>query len=204
MAIGVLTTENRKTLSHLHQALAEDQTNAACLSIKNQYNSLGNMNGEDLAALCSNFLHEMYNLQEGVQVGTYTNRWYDKLQIIVCMDGTTGINFEHTGVNGQTILCLETPFFCAHEVPLSDLQLMCSKGASCSWHVSSTLQCLHSSMLRSSLMQSLTNLPRPAIQQDTAMFPLYKISPLPCVIQAPQKLFGHLHLKSVLEFGLQR
>ncbi|KAH0826506.1 hypothetical protein J3R83DRAFT_5511 [Lanmaoa asiatica] len=32
-AIGVLTTENRKTLSRLRQALAEDRTNIACLSL---------------------------------------------------------------------------------------------------------------------------------------------------------------------------
>lgn len=27
-----------------------------------------------------------------------------QLQIIVCADGTTGINFEHTGVDGHTVL----------------------------------------------------------------------------------------------------
>jgi carnitine O-acetyltransferase len=35
--------------------------------------------GEDLAALCSNFLCGTYDLREGVQVGTCTNRWYDKV-----------------------------------------------------------------------------------------------------------------------------
>jgi hypothetical protein len=33
-----------------------------------------------------------------------TNRWYDKLQIIVCSNGEAGINFEHTGVDGHTVL----------------------------------------------------------------------------------------------------
>lgn len=32
------------------------------------------------------------------------NRWYDKLQIIVCGNGEAGINFEHTGVDGHTVL----------------------------------------------------------------------------------------------------
>ncbi|EAU39078.1 hypothetical protein ATEG_00432 [Aspergillus terreus NIH2624] len=41
---------------------------------------------------------------KGVQVGTCTNRWYDKLQIIVCQNGSAGINFEHTGVDGHTVL----------------------------------------------------------------------------------------------------
>ncbi|KAF8125069.1 acyltransferase ChoActase/COT/CPT [Boletus edulis] len=123
-AIGVLTTENRKTWSQLRQALSEDRTNAACLrliddalfvvclddaapareAVENQRNSSGNSNGEDLAALCSNFLCGTYDLREGVQVGTCTNRWYDKLQIIVCADGAAGINFEHTGVDGHTVL----------------------------------------------------------------------------------------------------
>lgn len=33
-----------------------------------------------------------------------TNRWFDKLQIIVCANGTAGVNFEHTRVDGHTVL----------------------------------------------------------------------------------------------------
>lgn len=29
---------------------------------------------------------------------------YDKLQIIVCADGEAGINFEHTSIDGHTVL----------------------------------------------------------------------------------------------------
>lgn len=121
-AIGVLTTENRKTWSNLRRTLAEDRTNTACLSLVDdalfivclddaapactdggaQPSKPGS--NEDLAALCSNFLCGTYDLREGVQVGTCTNRWYDKLQIIVCSDGAAGINFEHTGVDGHTVL----------------------------------------------------------------------------------------------------
>ena len=102
-SICVLTTENRKTWSRLRQALAEDRTNAACLSliddalfvvclddaapacegVENQRNTLGNANAEDLAALCSNFLCGTYDLRDGVQVGTCTNRWYDKVRVHV-------------------------------------------------------------------------------------------------------------------------
>lgn len=121
-AIGVLTTENRKTWSSLRHELAEDKTNAACLRLVDDAlfvvclddaapgrDGVGALardgeKGEDLAALCSNFLCGTYDLQEGVQVGTCTNRWYDKLQIIVCADGAAGINFEHTGVDGHTVL----------------------------------------------------------------------------------------------------
>ncbi|TEB24687.1 hypothetical protein FA13DRAFT_1756796 [Coprinellus micaceus] len=80
-SIGVLTTENRKIWSGLREMLQEDRSNKACLDLVD---------------------HALFIA--GEQVGTCTNRWYDKLQIIVCADGTTGINFEHTGVDGHTVL----------------------------------------------------------------------------------------------------
>ncbi|EGO19260.1 hypothetical protein SERLADRAFT_364059 [Serpula lacrymans var. lacrymans S7.9] len=106
-AIGVLSTENRKTWSSLRSALAKDRTNASCLQIVDEslfVVCLDDAVPVDLADLCSNFLCGTYDLQGGVQVGTCTNRWYDKLQIIVCADGAAGINFEHSGVDGHTVL----------------------------------------------------------------------------------------------------
>jgi carnitine O-acetyltransferase len=38
------------------------------------------------------------------QGGTCGNRFYDKLQIIVCEDGSAGINFEHSAIDGHTAL----------------------------------------------------------------------------------------------------
>jgi carnitine O-acetyltransferase len=60
----------------------------------------------------ANMLHGSYELSrapsEGsfmeYQTGSCTNRWYDKLQIIVCGDGTAGINFEHSAIDGHTAL----------------------------------------------------------------------------------------------------
>lgn len=37
---------------------------------------------EDLGELCSNYLCGTYNLVNGVQVGTCTNRWYDKVKFL--------------------------------------------------------------------------------------------------------------------------
>lgn len=38
-------------------------------------------------------------------VGTCLNRWFDKtLQIIVCSNGSAGIVFEHSMVDGHTVL----------------------------------------------------------------------------------------------------
>ncbi|KAH8824225.1 acyltransferase ChoActase/COT/CPT [Flagelloscypha sp. PMI_526] len=127
-AIGVLTTENRKIWSSHRDELHENRNNAKCLEIIDQalfivcidddylssastsssahpppYGTSGETQ-QSLAALCANFLCGTYHLENGVQVGTCTNRWYDKLQIIVCQDGSAGINFEHTGVDGHTVL----------------------------------------------------------------------------------------------------
>jgi carnitine O-acetyltransferase len=37
--------------------------------------------------------------------------WYDKLQVIVCKDGTAGCNFEHSAVDGHTVLRLLSDIF---------------------------------------------------------------------------------------------
>ncbi|EIN13566.1 acyltransferase ChoActase/COT/CPT [Punctularia strigosozonata HHB-11173 SS5] len=106
-AVGVLSTENRKIWSAHREVLSKHKGNALCL--KTIYNSLFIVCLDDaapnnLAELCDNYLCGTYNLQSGVQIGTCTNRWYDKLQIIVTADGSAGINFEHTGVDGHTVL----------------------------------------------------------------------------------------------------
>lgn len=106
-AIGVLSTENRKTWSALRTTLQRDKTNAQCLQIVDNalfVVALDDAAPDSLAELCANFLCGTYDLKDGVQVGTCTNRWYDKLQIIVTADGAAGINFEHTGVDGHTVL----------------------------------------------------------------------------------------------------
>ncbi|KAF8172114.1 acyltransferase ChoActase/COT/CPT [Pholiota molesta] len=113
-AIGVLSTENRKVWSGLREMLSQDKNNKACLEIVDKalfVVCLDDAAPENLADLCSNFLCGTYSLQGGEQVGTCTNRWYDKLQIIVCADGAAGINFEHTGVDGHTVLRFAADIF---------------------------------------------------------------------------------------------
>ncbi|KZV79022.1 acyltransferase ChoActase/COT/CPT [Exidia glandulosa HHB12029] len=114
-AVGVLTTENRKTWSHLRRTLHKNRNNDACLKVVDQalfIVCLDDAAPENLADICSNFLCGSYDLTAGgVQVGTCTNRWYDKLQIIVCANGASGINFEHTGVDGHTVLRFAADIF---------------------------------------------------------------------------------------------
>ncbi|KAI0369642.1 acyltransferase ChoActase/COT/CPT [Pilatotrama ljubarskyi] len=113
-SIGVLSTENRKVWSQLRKALISNKNNQSCLDVVDNalfVVCLDDAAPENLAELCDNFLCGTYDLKGGIQVGTCTNRWYDKLQIIVCADGAAGINFEHTGVDGHTVLRFAADIF---------------------------------------------------------------------------------------------
>ena len=108
-ALGVLSTESRKIWSGLRDALSDDEhsNNADCLHIVDSalfILCLDYSEPSNTAQLCMNMLCGTSQVERGVQIGTCTNRWYDKLQIIVCQNGSAGINFEHTGVDGHTVL----------------------------------------------------------------------------------------------------
>ncbi|QRW11972.1 carnitine O-acetyltransferase [Ceratobasidium sp. AG-Ba] len=107
-SVGLLTTENRKVWSQLRETIHNSSvSNASSLEVVDEalfVVCLDDAAPDDLGELCGNFLCGTYGLSGGVQVGTCTNRWYDKLQIIVCANGAAGINFEHTGVDGHTVL----------------------------------------------------------------------------------------------------
>lgn len=108
-ALGVLSTENRKIWAGLRDVLARDpnSNNAECLSIVDSalfILCIDYTEPQTEAELCGNMLCGTSEVVRGVQIGTCTNRWYDKLQIIVCKNGSAGINFEHTGVDGHTVL----------------------------------------------------------------------------------------------------
>ncbi|KAG9033901.1 hypothetical protein FRB95_014104 [Tulasnella sp. JGI-2019a] len=113
-SIGILTTENRKNWSALRDTLRRNRNNESCLQIVDEalfIVCLDVTSPKTSSELCSNFLCGTYELHEGVQVGTCTNRWYDKLQLIVCSNGAAGINFEHTGVDGHTVLRFAADMF---------------------------------------------------------------------------------------------
>lgn len=108
-ALGVLSTENRKVWSGLREVLTRERgsNNADCLNLVDTalfVVCLDYSEPTTAAALCQNMLCGTSEIEKGVQIGTCTNRWYDKLQIIVCKNGSAGINFEHTGVDGHTVL----------------------------------------------------------------------------------------------------
>lgn len=115
-ALGVLSTENRKIWAGLRDVLTRDHesNNAECLSIVDSalfILCLDYIAPQSSAELCGNMLCGTNEVVKGVQIGTCTNRWYDKLQIIVCKNGSAGINFEHTGVDGHTVLRLASDIY---------------------------------------------------------------------------------------------
>lgn len=108
-ALGVLSTENRKIWAGLRDVLTRDENsnNSECLSIVDSalfILCLDYTEPKTGSELCGNMLCGTNEVVKGIQIGTCTNRWYDKMQIIVCKNGSAGINFEHTGVDGHTVL----------------------------------------------------------------------------------------------------
>lgn len=107
-AIGILTTEKRSTWANIRGILKSDAHNARCLEVVDTALFIVCMDDsepKDPAQLSKNMLCGTLELsQDGAQTGTCSNRWYDKLQIIVCANGAAGINFEHTAADGHTVL----------------------------------------------------------------------------------------------------
>lgn len=108
-SFGVLTTENRRVWARIRHSptILENPNNSEILSIIDSalfVICLDDLVLLDLSDLAKNMLCGLSIVDNGVQVGTCTNRWYDKLQIIITQNGKAGINFEHTGVDGHTVL----------------------------------------------------------------------------------------------------
>lgn len=62
--------------------------------------------------MAANALHGSSVVHNGVQTGTCLNRWFDKsLQLIVCSNGMAGINFEHSLIDGHTVLRFASDIF---------------------------------------------------------------------------------------------
>ena len=110
-AVGVLTSLPRKEWALAREEMIQYSQNKEALQIVDSalfvlvLDDYIPQNKHDAAA---NMLHGSYELQTSdfsdYQVGSCCNRWYDKLQIIVCGDGTAGINFEHSAIDGHTAL----------------------------------------------------------------------------------------------------
>eukprot|EP00546_Thalassionema_frauenfeldii_P007395 CAMPEP_0178911088 /NCGR_PEP_ID=MMETSP0786-20121207/9479_1 /TAXON_ID=186022 /ORGANISM="Thalassionema frauenfeldii, Strain CCMP 1798" /LENGTH=733 /DNA_ID=CAMNT_0020583453 /DNA_START=97 /DNA_END=2298 /DNA_ORIENTATION=- len=131
-AIGVLTTLDRNKWALARKKLiSHSEENKSALEMIDSalfVLVLDDFEPEDIHDAAANMLHGTHILKENrfdsneengllasleklpqlsesyYQAGTCCNRWYDKLQIIVCSDGRAGINFEHSAIDGHTAL----------------------------------------------------------------------------------------------------
>ena len=116
-ALGVLTTQPRKKWASLRDSLIQSSKhNAEALEIIDSalfVLVLDDYAPKDVHEGIANMLHGTYTIdckpklagqEELIQAGTCCNRWYDKLQLIVCADGSAGVNFEHSAIDGHTAL----------------------------------------------------------------------------------------------------
>ncbi len=104
-AVGLLTTENQKVWSHCRKALAhEGLRNGPNLGIVDSslfVLCLDDTSPQSAPEVCRNMICGSSETENGIQVGSCLNRWYDKLAIMVCKNGAAGMNFEHTCTDGS-------------------------------------------------------------------------------------------------------
>jgi len=112
-ALGVLTSLERSKWALTRQnLLAHSEHNKSTLAIIDSalfVLVLDDFIPKNIHEAAANCLHGTYSLMHDekvgdYQVGTAINRWYDKLQLIVMKDGSAGVNFEHSAVDGHTAL----------------------------------------------------------------------------------------------------
>jgi carnitine O-acetyltransferase len=105
--VGLLTTDSRAEWAAARLEITKRPANAELLRIVDSALFVLCLDADapsEADKIARAMLHGSYELRDGVQCGSMTNRWYDKLQIIVCANGTAGVNFEHTRVDGHTVL----------------------------------------------------------------------------------------------------
>ena len=114
VGLGVLTSLPRSEWAQARHTLQDyDPLNENSLAIIDSalfVLVLDDSTPQSPSDMAANMLHGSYQVDyDSVsrterQQGTCGNRWYDKLQIIVCADGVSGINFEHSAIDGHTAL----------------------------------------------------------------------------------------------------
>ncbi|SMN20262.1 similar to Saccharomyces cerevisiae YAR035W YAT1 Outer mitochondrial carnitine acetyltransferase [Maudiozyma saulgeensis] len=124
LPFGVFTTESRRVWSNIRDYIyrSEDSNNwkilkiiesalfVICLDDVSFGDSPKDKRELAKSLLCGTSKIELdfkkTNVPLNVQHGTCLNRWFDKLQLIITRNGKAGINFEHTGFDGHTVLRL--------------------------------------------------------------------------------------------------
>jgi len=103
--IGLLTTEERDTWAKFYSEFkTHDPINAKSLAILNSAMFLVCLDDATPASLEETARWMLH--ADG------RNRWFDKsVQLIVCQNGKSGINMEHSGMDGHTVLRYATDIY---------------------------------------------------------------------------------------------
>ncbi|OQS05396.1 choline/Carnitine O-acyltransferase [Thraustotheca clavata] len=112
-AVGVFTTEHRAQWARIRQKLEVENSDTLDMIDRALFlvclDHTAPPTASDFAATA---LHGTYSTSpHNHQIGSCMNRWYDKLQIIVCDNGVAGVNFEHSVVDGHTVLRFASDVF---------------------------------------------------------------------------------------------
>ncbi len=120
-AVGLLTTENQKVWSRCRQILVhEGLQNGRNLGIIDSslfVLCLDDSSPSHMSDVCRNMICGTDVMENGVQIGTCINRWYDKLALIVCRNGAAGMNFEHTCTDGSVDIGMACDIYKGSIVP---------------------------------------------------------------------------------------
>ena len=106
-ALGVFTSLPRSKWAVARQELCQNESNELALRMIDSalfVLVLDDYIAPDIHTAAANMLHGANVMHGTMQIGSCLNRWYDKLQLIVCGDGTSGLIFEHSIIDGHTAL----------------------------------------------------------------------------------------------------
>lgn len=139
-ALGVFTSLKRSEWFLARQELCAVEKNESALHIIDSalfVLVLDDYAPTDPHSMGANFLHGTNQLAEGdtLQVGTCLNRWYDKLQLIVCKDGTAGVNFEHSAIDGHTALRFVSDMYAETIINFAESIVDLIHGRGCIQHI---------------------------------------------------------------------
>ena len=99
-AVGALTTGSRDTWAATRAKMEADPVNAASLSAIDRAILVVCLDA-GVSGLSPEGME--LNVLYGVE-GSHENRWMDKWNIIVCEDGQAGMNWEHSMLDGHTMM----------------------------------------------------------------------------------------------------
>ena len=104
-AVAALTGDTRKTWTAMRKHLVDlDDANAKGIAAIDSALFVVVLDDTELETSKENFANMLHGtLPTDDHPGTYTQRWYDKMNLIVTENGYTAVNWEHSMIDGHTM-----------------------------------------------------------------------------------------------------